>query len=51
MTRERERGMVVSRELLSGVPGRGVRGIGNEVMRRRRWMCALGCANCEEGDR
>lgn len=42
--------MVACRELLSGVPGRGVRGKGKEVMRSRRWMCGLGCANCEEGD-
>lgn len=45
--------MVASWELLSGVPGRGSRRgiIGKEVMRSRRWMCGLGCANCEGGDR
>lgn len=48
-------GMVASRgQLLSGVAGRGGRGIGHEVeevMRSRRWMCGLGYANCEGGDR
>jgi hypothetical protein len=40
--------MVASRELLSGVPGRGGRGERKEVM---RWMCGLGSTDCEDGDR